>query len=49
MLLIIPCGYLILEDARRTTGNFLARLGGNPTIPPPAQPKGGLDFLTTGE
>jgi multidrug efflux pump subunit AcrB len=49
MLLIIPCGYVILEDARRTTGNFLARLGGNPTIPPPAQPKGGLDFLTTGE
>lgn len=34
-VLIIPCGYLILEDIRRTTGNSLARLRGNPTIPPP--------------
>ena len=49
MLLIIPCGYLILEDTRRTLGNFLARLGGNPTIPPPSQPGSELDFLTTGE
>jgi multidrug efflux pump subunit AcrB len=49
MLLIIPCGYLILEDARRNLGNLLARLGGNPTIPPPSQPKRELDFHTTGE
>jgi multidrug efflux pump subunit AcrB len=48
MLLIIPCGYLILEDARRTMGNFGARLRGNPTIPPPGPPPGGLDGLTTG-
>jgi multidrug efflux pump subunit AcrB len=34
-VLIIPCGYLILDDIRRTTGNSLARLRGNPTIPPP--------------
>jgi multidrug efflux pump subunit AcrB len=45
MLLIVPCGYLILEDARRTTGNFLARLRGNPTIPPPVPPKDGVDLL----
>jgi multidrug efflux pump subunit AcrB len=45
MLLIVPCGYLILEDARRTTGNFLARLRGNPTIPPPVPPKDAVDFL----
>jgi multidrug efflux pump subunit AcrB len=36
-VLIIPCGYLILEDIRRTTGNSLARLRGNPTVPPPLQ------------
>ena len=35
MLLIVPCSYLILEDARRAGGNFFARLRGNPTIPPP--------------
>ncbi len=45
MLLIVPCGYLILEDARRTTGNFLARLRGNPTIPPPVPPKDAVDLL----
>ena len=45
MLLIIPCGYLVLEDVRRTTGNLFARLGGNPTIPPPGAPTGELDFL----
>ena len=48
MLLIIPCGYLILEDAQRTMGNFGARLRGNPTIPPPGPPRSGLDGLTTG-
>ena len=48
MLLIIPCGYLILEDARRSAGNFGARLRGNPTIPPPSAPKNELDALTTG-
>jgi multidrug efflux pump subunit AcrB len=48
MLLIIPCGYLVLEDARRTMGNFGARLRGNPTIPPPGPPQSGLDGLTTG-
>ncbi len=35
MLLIVPCSYLILEDAGRTAGNFFARLGGRPTMPPP--------------
>ena len=35
MLLIVPCTYLILEDGRRVTGNFFARLRGNPTVPPP--------------
>ena len=47
MLLIIPCGYLVLEDARRTTGNLFARLGGNPTMPPPGPPTGELDFLAS--
>ena len=28
MLLIVPCSYLILEDAGRTAGNFFARLAG---------------------
>jgi multidrug efflux pump subunit AcrB len=45
MLLIVPCGYLILEDARRTTGNFFARLRGNPTIPPPTPPKDAVDLF----
>ncbi len=35
MLLIVPCSYVILEDARRSTGNFFARFRGRPTIPPP--------------
>ncbi len=35
MLLIVPCSYLILEDARRNAGNFFARLRGRPTMPPP--------------
>jgi multidrug efflux pump subunit AcrB len=35
MLLIVPCSYLILEDARRGAGNFFARLRGRPTMPPP--------------
>ncbi|MFW2387078.1 MAG: efflux RND transporter permease subunit, partial [Polyangiales bacterium] len=35
MLLIVPCGYIILEDARRGAGNFFARLRGQPTMPPP--------------
>jgi len=47
MLLILPCGYLILEDARRTMGNSFARLGGNPTIPPPSPPKSEVDYLAT--
>jgi len=47
MLLIIPCGYLILEDARRTMGNSFARLRGDATVPPPGPPKNGLDLLAT--
>jgi multidrug efflux pump subunit AcrB len=35
MLLIVPCSYLILEDASRNAGNFFARLRGRPTMPPP--------------
>ena len=35
MLLIVPCAYIILEDARRLGSNFGARLRGQPTIPPP--------------
>ncbi|MBW2422355.1 MAG: efflux RND transporter permease subunit, partial [Deltaproteobacteria bacterium] len=35
MLLIVPCGYLVLEDASRNASNFFARLGGRPTVPPP--------------
>ncbi|MBW1907534.1 MAG: efflux RND transporter permease subunit, partial [Deltaproteobacteria bacterium] len=35
MLLIVPCSYLILEDARRNVGNLFARLQGRPTMPPP--------------
>ncbi len=35
MLLIVPCSYVILEDARRNAGNVFARLRGRPTAPPP--------------
>jgi multidrug efflux pump subunit AcrB len=35
MLLIVPCSYLILDDAQRNAGNFFARLRGRPTMPPP--------------
>lgn len=35
MLLIVPCSYLILEDAKRSAGNVLARIQGNPSVPPP--------------
>ncbi|MEM7436605.1 MAG: efflux RND transporter permease subunit [Myxococcota bacterium] len=35
MLLIVPCSYIILEDARRRGSNIFARLRGRPTIPPP--------------
>ena len=35
MLLIVPCAYIILEDARRVGSNFGARLRGQPTMPPP--------------
>ena len=35
MLLIVPCSYVILEDARRNMGNFFSRLRGRPTVPPP--------------
>jgi multidrug efflux pump subunit AcrB len=35
MLLIVPCSYLILEDARRNAGNIFSRLRGRPTMPPP--------------
>jgi multidrug efflux pump subunit AcrB len=34
MLLIVPCSYLILEDAKRTAHNAMARFQGTPTIPP---------------
>jgi multidrug efflux pump subunit AcrB len=34
-LLIVPCSYLIVEDARRRGINFFARLRGRPTLPPP--------------
>lgn len=34
-LLIVPCSYIILEDAQRRAGNFFARLRGRPTVPPP--------------
>jgi multidrug efflux pump subunit AcrB len=34
-LLIVPCSYVILEDAKRRAGNFFARLRGRPTVPPP--------------
>ncbi|MFA9411297.1 MAG: efflux RND transporter permease subunit, partial [Deltaproteobacteria bacterium] len=40
MLLIVPCSYLILEDAKRASHNAMARLQGNPTMPPPAAQEG---------
>lgn len=42
MLLIVPCSYVILEDARRNVGNLFARLRGRPTMPPPP-PSGPTD------
>ena len=35
MLLIVPCSYIILEDAQRNASNVFARLRGRPTVPPP--------------
>ncbi len=35
LLVIVPCSYVALEDARRNMGNFFARLRGRPTVPPP--------------
>ena len=35
MLLIVPCSYLILEDARRNVTNIASRIRGNATVPPP--------------
>jgi multidrug efflux pump subunit AcrB len=49
MLLIVPCAYLILEDARRNAGNFFARLRGQPTMPPPpttVPPQADIEMLT---
>ncbi len=34
-LLIVPCSYIILDDAQRNSGNLSARLRGRPTVPPP--------------
>lgn len=42
MLLIVPCSYIILEDARRNMSNFFARFRGRPTVPPPP-PSGPAD------
>jgi multidrug efflux pump subunit AcrB len=39
LLLMVPCSYLVLEDARHAGMNLLARLRGQPSIPPPT---GGL-------
>ena len=49
MLLIVPCGYLILEDARQVrAGTSARRLRGNPTVPPPgAAEERKPDALTT--
>ncbi len=49
MLLIIPCGYLILEDTRRMMANSIARLGGNPTIPPPGPPRDDTELFAAGQ
>jgi multidrug efflux pump subunit AcrB len=35
-LLIVPCSYIILDDAHRGSSNLAARLRGRPTVPPPA-------------
>ncbi len=35
LLVIVPCGYIVLDDATRNTNNFFARLRGRPTMPPP--------------
>jgi multidrug efflux pump subunit AcrB len=48
-VLIIPCGYLILEDLRRTMGNSLARLRGNPTVPPPRPVDADTDPFPAGQ
>ena len=39
LLLIVPCTYLILDDAQGVAGNLFARMRGRPTVPPP-QPHG---------
>ncbi len=35
MLFIVPCSYIILDDAQRNISNLAARLRGRPTVPPP--------------
>ena len=35
-LLIVPCSYIILDDAHRNSSNLASRLQGRPTVPPPA-------------
>ena len=49
MLLLVPCGYLILEDTRRTIDNSLARLRGNPTLPPPPPVQSDAELFPTGQ
>jgi multidrug efflux pump subunit AcrB len=49
MLLLVPCGYLILEDSQITIGNSLARLRGNPTMPPPGPAESGVELFPAAE
>jgi multidrug efflux pump subunit AcrB len=50
LLLIVPCAYLALEDARGVGTRFLARLRGRPSLPPPsAEPPADSDGLVTAE
>jgi multidrug efflux pump subunit AcrB len=49
MLLLVPCGYLILEDSQITIDNSLARLRGNPTMPPPGPAESGVELFPAAE
>ena len=45
LLLIVPCTYLILEDAQRVAGSIVGRMRGRPSAPPSPPHDPGLDVV----
>ena len=48
LLLVVPCAYVVLEDARAAGARLFTRLRGGPTLPPPSAEStpDGDDFVT---